>query len=149
MFKKFQISKFKKSDMVTVIDIVLKRVMLQKQSSIGVLRKRCSENLQLIYRRTPMPKCDFNFALCNLIEITPWHRCSPVNLLHIFRTPFLRTPLEGCFWCYYTNSTKHNMLLENIGKYSTERKNKKEPIKRNAVPNREELINYQDDEEYK
>ena len=41
------------------------------------------------------------------------------------------------------------MLLEHIGKYSTERKNKKEPIKRNAVPNREELINYQDDEEYK
>ena len=26
--------------------------------------------------------------LCNFIEITLWHRCSPVNLLHIFRTPF-------------------------------------------------------------
>ena len=26
--------------------------------------------------------------LCNFIEITPWHGCSPVNLLHIFRTPF-------------------------------------------------------------
>ena len=26
-----------------------------------VLRKRCSENMQQIYRRTtPMPKCDFN-----------------------------------------------------------------------------------------
>ena len=25
---------------------------------------------------------------CNFIEITLWHRCSPVNLLHIFRTPF-------------------------------------------------------------
>ena len=22
--------------------------------------KRCSENMQQIYRRTPMPKCDFN-----------------------------------------------------------------------------------------
>ena len=32
----------------------------QKQPSIGVLKKRCSENMQLIYRRTPMPKCDFN-----------------------------------------------------------------------------------------
>ena len=23
----------------------------------------------------------------NFIEITPWYECSPVNLLHIFRTP--------------------------------------------------------------
>ena len=26
----------------------------------GVPRKRCSENMQQNYRRTPMPKCDFN-----------------------------------------------------------------------------------------
>ena len=32
----------------------------QKQPSIAVLGKRCSENMQQIYRRTPMPKCDFN-----------------------------------------------------------------------------------------
>ena len=31
----------------------------QKHSSRGVLEKRCSENMQQIYRRTPMPKCDF------------------------------------------------------------------------------------------
>ena len=34
----------------------------------------------------------------NFIEIALWHECSPVNLLHIFRTLFLRTPLDGCFW---------------------------------------------------
>ena len=28
--------------------------------------------------------------LCNFIEITLWHGCSPVNLLYIFRTPFHR-----------------------------------------------------------
>ena len=28
--------------------------------SRGVLKKRRSENIQQIYRRTPMPKCDFN-----------------------------------------------------------------------------------------
>ena len=33
---------------------------VQKQPSTGVLIKRCSENMQQIYRRTPMPKCDFN-----------------------------------------------------------------------------------------
>ena len=32
----------------------------QKQPPGGVLSKRCSENMQQIYRRTPMPKCGFN-----------------------------------------------------------------------------------------
>ena len=32
----------------------------QKQSSRGVFRKRCFENLKQVYKRTPMPKCDFN-----------------------------------------------------------------------------------------
>ena len=32
---------------------------LQKQPPRGVLKKRCSENMQLIYRITSMPKCDF------------------------------------------------------------------------------------------
>ena len=43
----------------------------QKQPSKGVFRKRCSENMQQIYRRAPMPKCDFNKVA-----------------KHIFRTPF-------------------------------------------------------------
>ena len=34
--------------------------LVQKQPSRGVLKKRCSENMTQIYRRTPMPKCDFN-----------------------------------------------------------------------------------------
>ena len=33
---------------------------VQKQPSRGVRKKRCSENMQQIYRTTPMPKCDFN-----------------------------------------------------------------------------------------
>ena len=32
----------------------------QKQPSIGVLIKRCSENVQEVYKKTPMLKCDFN-----------------------------------------------------------------------------------------
>ena len=33
---------------------------IQKQPLKGVPRKRCSENMQQIYRRAPMPKCGFN-----------------------------------------------------------------------------------------
>ena len=35
-------------------------IQIQKQPSTGVLIKSCSENMQKIYRRTPMPKCNFN-----------------------------------------------------------------------------------------
>ena len=76
---------------------------IQKQPSRCVLRKMCSENMQQIYvkhsrrivmsiklhkyaanlRRTPVLKYDF-------IEITLRHGCSPVYLLHIFRTRFLK-----------------------------------------------------------
>ena len=61
-----------------------KTLTFQKQPSRGVLREKYSENMRQIYRRTPMPKCDFD------IEITLRHGCSPVNLLHIIRTPFLK-----------------------------------------------------------
>ena len=33
---------------------------VQEQPSRDVLKKRCSENMQQNYRRTPMPKGDFN-----------------------------------------------------------------------------------------
>ena len=58
----------------------------------SVLEKRCTENMQQIYRRTPMPKSDFIKLLCNFIEITLRHECSPVTLLHISRTPSKNTP---------------------------------------------------------
>ena len=32
----------------------------------------------------------------NFIEITLRHKCSPVNLLHIFRTPFYKNTLGNC-----------------------------------------------------
>ena len=34
-----------------------------------------------------MPKCDCGKVASNFIEITLLYGCSPVNLLHIFRTP--------------------------------------------------------------
>ena len=32
--------------------------------------------------------------LCNIVEIALWNRCSPVNLLHIFRTPFYKNNIN-------------------------------------------------------
>ena len=43
-----------------MMDSLYNWMNIQKQPSRGVPRERCSENMQQIYRRTPMPKCDFN-----------------------------------------------------------------------------------------
>ena len=51
---------------------------MRKQPSRAVLRKRFSENM-----------------LCNFIEIALRHGCSPVTLLHIFRTHFLKNSSGG------------------------------------------------------
>ena len=74
----------------------------QKQPPRGVPRKRCSENMQQIYRRTPMPKCDLQ---SNFIEIALRHGCSPVNLLHIFRSPF-------------PENTSERLLLKSVWSHS-------------------------------
>ena len=50
--------------------------MFQKQPRRFVLRKRCSENRQQIYKRTSMPKCDFNKVALH-IEICVWHNQTP------------------------------------------------------------------------
>ena len=70
----------------------------QKQPSRRVLRKRCSENMLQIYRRhlcrsaisIKLQSSFIEITPCNFIEITLRHGCSSVNLLHIFRTHFLK-----------------------------------------------------------
>ena len=49
-----------------------------------------------------MPKLQSNF-----IEITLRYGCSPANLLHILRTPFVRTPLGGCFCNLFFQDETH------------------------------------------
>ena len=63
--------------------------LLQKQPSGGVHMKKSSENMQQIYRRTLMPKYDFNATLFKS------HFGIFVLLLHIFRTSFLKKTPGG------------------------------------------------------
>ena len=62
--------------------------IMQKQPPRGVLWKSYSENMQQIYRRTTIRNVISIKLFCNFIGITLLHGCCPVNLLHIFRTPF-------------------------------------------------------------
>ena len=77
---------------------------LLKQPPRGVPWKRCSENMQQIYNRTPMLKCGFNKAALQLY----WNYTSawvfPCKFVAYFRCCsqhlFLRTSLGGCFWIW-------------------------------------------------
>ena len=92
---------------------------VQKQPFRGVLLKRCSENMQQIYRRTPIPKCDFNkVALqCNFIDIALRHGCSPVNLLRIFRTPSPKNTSERLLLTVFLNILCNNFTQFTLRKF--------------------------------
>ena len=71
----------------------------------SVFSKKQSENMQQIYWRISMPKC----------EITLRHGRSPVNFLRIFRTPFSNI-IERCYnSLYFTkNLCKIDKYIQNI-----------------------------------
>ena len=63
----------------------------QKHPSIGVLRKRCSKN--------PCRSVISISCKATLLKSHFRHGCSPVNLLHISRTPFYKSTSEGLLLC--------------------------------------------------
>ena len=92
----------------------------------GIL-KICSEFTE----ETPCRSAISIKLLCNFIEIALRHGCSPVNLLHIFRTPFSRNT-TGCLLLnlilirenllfYYlsaSSSSKYHSLMNQNPKYN-------------------------------
>ena len=69
----------------------------QKQPSRGVL---CSENMQQIYRRTPMPKCDFNKVAKQLWN-PQFGKGVFLQICFIFQEYlFQRALLASCFWMF-------------------------------------------------
>ena len=67
-----------------------KNSKIQKQSCRSVFKKSI---LKICRKFTGEHSCRSAIAiklLCNFIEITLRHGCSPVNLLHVFRAPFLK-----------------------------------------------------------
>ena len=73
-------------------------IYIQKQPPRGVLKKRCSENMQKI--------------------LALRHGCSPVNLLHIFRTPFPRNT-SGWLLLYICITRFKNLRYNSVWKLLT------------------------------
>ena len=63
-----------------------------------------------------MPKCDFNKVACKFIKITLQDECYRVNLLHIFKTPFLKNNTERLllteFDIFIKNTKKQPLLIK-------------------------------------
>ena len=80
------------------------KVSLQKQPFRGVLKKKCSENMQQIYR-TSISKYDFNkVALQRYKTLLKSHFGMGVllQICYIFSEHlFLGAPLDGCFCLYF------------------------------------------------
>ena len=72
-----------------------KSLWIQMPASRCVIIKSYCDNMQQIYRRITIPKCNLNKVAVNFIEIALHHRCSSVNLLHIFRTYFPKNSSGG------------------------------------------------------
>ena len=74
---------------------------IQKQPPWGVLIKRSYENMQQIYRR-PCRRVISIKLQSSFVEIAIRHGCLPVNLLHVFRTPFYKSTSGWLFlWLHH------------------------------------------------
>ena len=73
--------------MICMEEIVLKRKKNKYffSQSMGVLTKRCSENCSKFTGEHPGQSVISIKLQSKFIEITLWHGCSPINLLHIFK----------------------------------------------------------------
>ena len=83
---------------------------VKKQPPRDAPRKKCSENMQQIYRRTPIPKCDFSKVAKQLY----WNRTSVWVLsckfaVYLQKNLFLTTPLVGCFCSYRVETFSSQM----------------------------------------
>ena len=71
-------------------------VIYRKEPSRAVLKKRFLKICSNFKGENPCWSVISIKLLCNIIEITLQHGCSPLNLLHIFRTSFSKNTSGDC-----------------------------------------------------
>ena len=95
----------------------LKKVNGLKQRPRGALRKMCSENMQQIYRRTPMPKCDFNKVALHLYwnHTLAWVlSCKFAFQNNFFHKHLWRTTTQCCFFNYQSAASRLTLDFEKL-----------------------------------
>ena len=89
----------------------------ETQILIGRVEVFLEKGVLKIYRKfTAEHQCQSEISIklqSNFIEIALRHGYYPVNFLHIFRPPFPRTPLGGCF-CRVQDSPQINHCVISV-----------------------------------
>ena len=95
-----KVIQFKKESTGKFLGKLCKWSLLQRQPSGSVLRKRCSKNMQQIYRGTTTLKCDFNKVTLQLYwnRTWAWWVFSSKFAVYFQNTFSSRTLLKGYFW---------------------------------------------------
>ena len=109
---KLQMISSKRQLLVQFISIQPTSILFPEAALQMCSKEKCSGNKLQTYRRTSMPKRDFN------TEIALRHGCSSVYLQHIFTTPFYKSTY-GRLFLYFppTNhcfSSKHLLKTNNF-----------------------------------
>ena len=90
----------------------------KKQPYKGVLKKRCSKNVQQIYKTTPTPKGDFKKVAKQLYRNDTSTWMFSLNLLYIFRTLFSKnTPGRLLLYICRKTSSKMSESVLNTALY--------------------------------
>ena len=84
-------------------------ILFDHERKILLLVDFRSSPLEVFLGKGVLKKCS-KFLLENTCRIALRHGCFPVNLLHIFRRPFLRAPLKGYF-CDFFWYQKDNFFI--------------------------------------
>ena len=74
---------------------LVETVFCSEAATLRCSQEKCFENMQQIYKRTPMPRCNFNKVACWIFSE------------HLF----LRTLLGGCFCLLHTQQTNRAAYL--------------------------------------
>ena len=93
IFLKFRVRSYHQKHVRITEAVVLRcssKQVIQKQPTKGIPRKRCSENCSKFTGKHPCENVISIKLQSNFLEIALRYGWSPVNLLHIFRTPFPR-----------------------------------------------------------
>ena len=86
----------------------------EKQPPRGILKKRCSENMQQIYRRTPMLKCDFNKVAKQLYWNCTSARVFSCKFAAYFQNTFSLEQLRMAATSGYRINTEKNFVEKSI-----------------------------------
>ena len=78
-------------------NLAIRRIGTKKQLPRGCLRKRCSENMQQIYRRTHLPKNDSNKVVLQLHQNCTSTWIFSCKFASYFRTPFPKNTFGWLF----------------------------------------------------